>query len=67
MQRENVDIVNGGTTLQEELPDEYPWDISVMDPVRLFLGAPNYKWEGMMLSVSSCNFSIKKQVEFVYF
>lgn len=62
MQGENVDVVNGGITLQKELPDEYPWDISEMDPVRLFLGAPNFKWEGMMLSVSSCNFSIKKQV-----
>lgn len=58
----NVDVVNGGVTLADKLPEKYPWNINDMDPVRYFLGAPNHKWEGMMLSVSSCNFSIKKKV-----
>ena len=62
MESEHVDIVNGGTTMQDDLPDHYPWDIVDMDPVRFFLGAPNHKWEGMMLSVSSCNFSIKRKI-----
>ena len=62
MNEENVDVVNGATTLNEALPNKYPWEIQTMDPVRYFLGAPNYKWEGMMLSVSSCNFSIKREI-----
>lgn len=60
MEDENVDVVNGGVTLKNKLPKKYPWNISYMDSVRFFLSAPNYEWEGMMLSVSSCNFSIKK-------
>jgi GT2 family glycosyltransferase len=61
MKRENVDVVNGATTLKDRLPLEYPWDVRVLDPVRFFLVAPNYKWEGMMFTISSCNVSIKKK------
>ncbi len=59
---EQVDVVNGAVTLKEILPEEYPWDVRQMDPVRFFLAAPNYQWEGMMLGLSSCNASIKKDV-----
>ena len=62
MLEENVDVVNGATTLRDSLPEEWPWDSKNMDPVRFFLAAPNYNWQGMMLSVSSCNFSIKKDI-----
>jgi len=62
MDEEHVDVVNGAVTLEEHLPREYPWDVRILDPVRFFLAAPNYRWEGMMLSVSSCNVSIKKDV-----
>jgi len=64
MEKEHVDVVNGATTLDDKLPEEYPWDVTVLDPVRFFLAAPNYKWEGMMLSISSCNVSIKKDLFF---
>lgn len=60
MERENVDVVNGAVSLSTSLPEEYPWDVTIMDPVRYFLAAPNYRWNGMMISVSSCNFSIKR-------
>ena len=33
-----------------------------MDLVRCFLNAPNYKWEGMMCSITSGNFSIRRDV-----
>tara|TARA_B100000676_G_scaffold312863_1_gene389418 strand:- start:5650 stop:6093 length:444 start_codon:yes stop_codon:yes gene_type:complete len=33
-----------------------------MDLVRCFLDAPNYKWEGMILGVLNCNFSIKREI-----
>ncbi len=62
MHDENVDVVNGAVCLQKTLPDAYPWDVRNMDPVRFFLAAPNHHWQGMMLGVSSCNFSIKKEV-----
>ncbi len=62
MEEENVDVVNGAVCLQETLPDAYPWDVRQMDPVRFFLAAPNHHWQGMMLGVSSCNFSIKREV-----
>ena len=62
MLKENVDVVNGATTLKNKLPESYPWDINVMDPVRYFLAAPNFKWSGMMLSISSCNVSIKRDI-----
>lgn len=61
MINENVDVVNGATTLKDSLPEEWPWDTKNMDPVRFFLAAPNHNWQGMMLSVSSCNFSIRKK------
>lgn len=60
MRREAVDVVNGAVTLRERLPEEYPWKIEDLDPVRFFLAAPNHHWQGMMLGVSSCNFSIKR-------
>ena len=62
MEEERVDVVNGAVTLKDKLPEEYPWDVRGMDPVRFFLAAPNYRWEGMMLGVSSCNASIKKDI-----
>ena len=62
MEKEHVDAVNGAVTMKEQLPEEYPWNIKKMDPVRFFLAAPNYKWSGMMLGISSCNFSIKKDI-----
>jgi len=62
MLKENVDVVNGATTLKDKLPESYPWDIALMDPVRYFLAAPNYQWSGMMLSISSCNVSMKKNI-----
>lgn len=60
MSEENVDVVNGAVTLKEKLPDDYPWDARQMDPVRFFLAAPNHHWQGMMLGISSCNFSIRR-------
>ena len=62
MNDECVDVVNGATTLQDKLPEDWPWPTEDMDPVRFFLAAPNHQWEGMMMSVSSCNFSIRKEV-----
>jgi len=62
MEEENVDVVNGATTRRDALPEEYPWDINHLDPVRYFLSAPNWKWNGMMFSISSCNVSMKKSV-----
>jgi len=62
MEKEHVDAVNGAVTMKEHLPEKYPWDIKKMDPIRFFLAAPNYKWSGMMLGISSCNFSIKKDI-----
>ncbi|MBU1863738.1 MAG: glycosyltransferase [Candidatus Omnitrophica bacterium] len=62
MEEENVDVVNGAVTRRESLPDAYPWDVKQFDPVRYFLAAPNHHWQGMMLSVSSCNCSIKKEM-----
>lgn len=62
MEKEHVDAVNGAVTMKEQLPEEYPWDIKKMDPIRFFLAAPNYEWSGMMLGISSCNFSIKKDI-----
>ena len=61
---ENVDVVNGATTTKDSLPSHYPWDQKSMDPVRFFLAAPNYKWSGMMLSLSSCNVSMKRDIFF---
>ena len=61
MVNENVDVVNGATTLKDELPELYPWDIKTMDPVRYFLAAPNHQWSGMMLGISSCNVSIRRE------
>ena len=60
MDRENVDVVNGAVSMNDTLPDRYPWDVTVLDPVRFFIAAPNYRWNGMMIGVSSCNFSIKR-------
>jgi GT2 family glycosyltransferase len=60
MSQENVDVLNGASTRQEELPTEYPWDTATMDPVRLFMVAPNYRWSGMMIGVSSLNFMVKR-------
>ena len=62
MEKENVDVVNGAVTRKDKLPSVYPWDVKNLDPVRFFLAAPNYEWEGMMLTISSCNVSIKKEV-----
>ncbi len=62
MEREKVDVVNGAVSTKEKLPEKYPWDVASLDPVRFFLAAPNYRWQGMMLGVSSCNFSIKKEL-----
>ena len=62
MLEENVDVVNGATTLKDKLPESYPWDITSLDPVRYFLSAPNFDWSGMMLSLSSCNVSIKREI-----
>ena len=59
---EHVDVINGGTTLKSELPNDWPWDISEMDPVRFFLAAPNHNWKGMQLSISSCNFLINREL-----
>ena len=64
MERERVDVVNGAVSRTPSLPEEYPWDISAMDPVRFFLAAPNHSWSGMMLGVSSCNFSIGRNTFF---
>jgi GT2 family glycosyltransferase len=61
MKSENVDVVNGGTSKNENLPKDFPWDVRLFSPVRFFLSAPNYKWEGMMMSISSCNVSMKKK------
>ena len=60
--RERVDVVNGGTTLDDKLPQDWPWPIENLDPVRFFLAAPNHRWEGMQLSISSTNFIIKKDL-----
>ncbi len=60
MREQNVDVVNGAVTRKDQLPKGYPWNVNVLDPVRFFLAAPNYQWEGMMLGVSSCNVLIKK-------
>ena len=62
MDREQVDVVNGAVSLQKELPESYPGDMTGVDPVRFFLAAPNYRWNGMQISVSSCNFSIKTEL-----
>jgi GT2 family glycosyltransferase len=61
MFKENVDVVNGATTLKEDLPLEFPWDVRLLDPVRFFLVSPNHKWEGMTFSISSINVSMKKK------
>ena len=62
MNEQSVDVVNGAVSSKEFLKNEYPWDIRTMDPVRFFLGSPNYKWEGMMCSITSGNFSIRRDV-----
>ena len=58
----DVDVVNGGVSLGNSLPDNYPWDINSMDPVRFFLASPNFKWEGMSLGFTSGNGLIKKKI-----
>ena len=60
MINENVDVVNGATSLKPKIPKTYPWDIQNMDPIRYFLSAPNWNWNGMMLGLSSTNVFIKK-------
>jgi GT2 family glycosyltransferase len=62
MEEEKVDVVNGAVSLDGTLPEEYPWRVNVLDPVRFFLAAPNYKWKGMMLAVTSGNVSIKRDL-----
>ena len=62
LKEENVDVVNGGTTLEDKLPEDWPWPIEKLDPVRFFLAAPNHQWQGMQLSISSTNFIIRKDI-----
>ncbi len=59
---ENVDAVCGAVASGNELPNEYPWDVAKLDPVRLFLAVPNYHWSGMMIGVTSGNLSIRREV-----
>jgi len=60
--REHVDIVNGAVSTKASLPDRYPWDITALDPVRFFLSAPNFHWNGMAIGITSGNFSVKRSI-----
>jgi GT2 family glycosyltransferase len=62
MENQSVDAVSGGTTIHDKLPDEYPWTSETLDPIRFISAAPNYTYQGMMMSITSGNFSIKRDI-----
>lgn len=60
--QERADVVYGGVSEKESMPERFERDLRRLDPISFFLKSPNCRWRGMVLCVAGANLLIRREL-----